>query len=195
MWSIRLWMLLVSVSALAGSLSGCDDEQFPERCGRPSECRRDFVAARAGRAALERDGGSSEVSARDASVPDASEARADAGSREPAPDDFTAEPQCPGPTRYFAPGCPGVAWAGSPEHYALQISPGCYRPCMNARDPICGQGTRCGRAAFAATACNGRSCAPVCAETWLCLTLDRFPGEVGFNDWDAGVSEEDAGWW
>ena len=195
MFSARLWMFLVSISALVCPLLGCEDEQLPHRCGPRSEvedrCLEDPVEARAGRGAVDLDGGRVPTTASDASPED----RADSGTSAsvPKPNDDPAGPQCAGPTRYFAPSCPGVAWEGHPEYFAVQISPGCYRPCASARDAICGQGTRCGRAAFASTACNGRSCAPVCAETWLCLSSERFPREGGVDE-DAGVSEDDAGW-
>lgn len=198
MLSSRLWALVFSISALVSALPGCEDEELRSRCGPRSEaesrCQEDAsieepMEALAGRGAADLDASRTP----DASLPDAS--RADAGDSDPKPDDFETAPQCAGPTRYFAPGCPRVAWQGSPEHFAVQIAPGCYRPCTTARDEICSPGTRCGRAAFGATSCSGSSCAPVCAETWLCLSLDRFPRE---NNWDedAGVdiSDEDAGW-
>ena len=196
MLSSRLWVLLLSISALVS----CGDEEFPHRCGARSEaedrCLDDSVKVRAGRAAVDQDAGSVTASEPppDASSPDA--ARADAGESDAKPDELEAGPRCTGPTRHFAPSCPGVAWQGSPEHFAVQIAPGCYRPCTTSRDAICGQGTRCGRAAFAATACNGGSCTQVCAETWLCLSLDRFPSDVGWEE-DAGSDNDDgsdAGW-
>ena len=193
MSSNRLWALLFSVSAL---VTGCGDEELPQRCGQQSEdkdrCRED-----AGEPPVEQDAGSAVTSAPDASPPDAAPpapARADAGESDPEPDDFRPGQQCTGPNRYFAPGCQSVTWQGSPESFAVQIAPGCYRPCTTARDAICGPGTRCGRAAFASTACNGSSCTQVCAETWLCLTLDRFPSDIGWEA-DAGVDDDtDAGW-
>lgn len=199
MSSKRLWVLLVSIGAFTPVIPGCGDERFPYRCGAhpPAEdhCLRESSESQAGGAALRADGG-----AVSATSPDAAQApepdRSDAGSGDPPPNDFTTGPRCAGPMRYFAPGCPGVAWVGNPDHFAVQISPGCYRPCTRAHDAICERGTRCGRAAFAAMGCSGSSCSPVCAETWLCLPLDRFERDAGFED-DAGLSEdleEDAGW-
>ena len=75
---------------------------------------------RAGHRAVDLDGGRVSTSAPDASPED----RADAGTSasDPKPNDDPPGPQCAGPTRYFAPGCPGVAWEGHPEYVAVQIS-------------------------------------------------------------------------
>lgn len=187
MW-IRLWMFLLSVSALAAMLSACDEDALPHRCGPIPKmgCQKDWIEELSGNAAASQDAGTITVTKpeQDSGTRDASQEQ----------DDFMADEQCGAPNRFFAPGCAHVSWTGSPDVDAVQIAPGCYRPCARSYDPICGYGTRCGRVAFGAKACHDLDCTTVCAETWVCLSLDRFVMTDFGIDEDAGVRDEDAGW-
>ena len=180
------------VIAAVLSLIGCGaEEELPHRCGAKlpdGPCQthlRDDIAGSS--AAPPPDAGNSRRSERhDAATPQ---------------DDFVSTPQCRASTFFFSPAC--ALRSVNPELFPTQITPGCYRPCMQPRDTICASGTRCGRAGIAPRVCSGTSCTSICAEAWLCLPSNYFSSEAddaGIDSWtdsDAGrqdpVLSDDAG--
>lgn len=164
---------------------GCGDEaELPEDCDSElpgSPCSTQQPIDTAGKpAAAERDAGTPPVTRRSE--------RQDAGV--PPEDMFVSAPQCRATTFFFSPGC--VSGATDPERNPTQIAASCYRPCTRARDSICSQGTRCGRASISSRVCSASTCTSICAEAWLCLPDNSFPDDRdagrgwSWNDADAG---------
>ena len=184
----------VSSLVIAGFLSliGCGaEEELPHRCGPqlPGEtCQTQHPNDTAGSsAAPARDAGT--MHATKPNLDERRSERQDAGT--PPEDEFVSTPQCRAPTFFFSPACATRSF--NPEFVPTQIAPGCYRPCMQARDAICASGTRCGRAGIAPRVCSGTTCASICAEAWLCLPNSYFPSEVGDDAGTDSWPDSDAG--